>query len=210
VAPERRIDQRTLSSRWRQLSDEAKGAALVGFLAVAGASGLLVALVVPVSEGAVEAEVVETLTVKQIVTVKRIGKRTQVVVKRVPLVRTVTGSRRASTQTVVRAITTPGGERVVTQRRVVPVVQRELVTVAGRDRTVVEIRQRPVTRVVTSERVVTTERVVTAERTETQLLPVTQTVRLTETQVLTQTVTQPVTVTEQNTVTETVTVPKRP
>ena len=201
MAPERRIDQRTLSSRWRQLSDEVKGAALVGFLAVAGASGLLVALVVPVSEGAVEAEVVETLTVKQIVTVKRIGKRTQVVVKRVPLVRTVTGSRR-STQTVVRAITTPGGERVVTQRRVVPVVQRELVTVAGRDRTVVEIRQRPVTRVVTSERVVTTERVVTAERTETELVPVTQTVRLTETQVLTQTVTHPVTVTEQNTVTE--------
>ena len=170
-----------------------------------GVAGLLVAFVVPVSEGAAEVEAVETLTVKQVVTVMRSGSGVRVLVKRVPVVRTVTGSSQASTQLVVRTITMPGNERVLTQRRVVAVVQRELVTVAGRDRTVVEVRQRPVTRVVTSERVVTTERVVTAERTETQLVPVTQTVRLTETQI----VTQPVTVTVQNTVTETVTV-KRP
>jgi hypothetical protein len=124
---------------------------------------------------------VETVTVKQVVTVGGGRSRTRVVVRQVPLVRTIT------------APASSDGERVVTQRRTVPVVQKDLVTVSGPTRTVITVRNRPVTRVVTNERVVTTV------RTETHTVPVTHTVRTTQTvvltQTITQTITQPVTVT---------------
>lgn len=160
----------------------------------------------------------ETLTIERVVT-----EPAWTVVRPVQVVRRVTErSGVLGTAVEVRTVTTAGKDRVVTQREVVPVVERDVVTVPGRLRTVVETRQGVVrtvvetrqgavrtvvetqrgstrTVVVTSERVVTRDRVVTDERVVTVARTVVQPV--TATHAVTQTV--PVTVRE----TETVTVP---
>jgi hypothetical protein len=191
---------------WRnQVSPDAKIVAAVVAIGLLGIGGYVAANGLEGSVGGAEAggaevEVVTT-TVQKLVTVRAEGAAgpTQTVVRQVQVAGpSARGSR--VTQVQVKTVAGEAGTRVVTQRQVVPVVQRERVTVAGDVRTVVQ--QTPGgTETRTVERAV--DRVVTQERVVTVVVPRT----VTETVVVT--INTPVTVTA-GPITLTVTLPLPP
>jgi hypothetical protein len=171
---------------WRnQVSPDAKIVAAVVAIGLLGIGGYVAANGLEGSVGGAEAggaevEVVTT-TVQKLVTVRARGADaagpTQTVVRQVQVAgRSGSDSRVTDrvTQVHVKTVSGEAGTRVVTQRQVVPVVQRERVTVAGDVRTVVQpgpggTETRTVERVVTQERVVT----VVVPRTVTETIVVT-------------------------------------
>jgi hypothetical protein len=173
---------------WRnQVSPDAKIVAAVVAIGLLGIGGYVAANGLEGSVGAeagdAEVEVVRT-TVQKLVTVRAGGagdagaaEPTQTVVRQVQVAAAAaSGSRVTDRVTLVQVRTVAGeaGPRVVTQRQIVPVVQRERVTVAGAVRTVIQpgsggTDTRTVERVVTQERVVT----VNVPRTVTETVVVT-------------------------------------